>query len=353
MHPDDGPEDEMEKWSPDQWTRFFAASARRTEMLKHVDRLESDLEKFRQAGLSVVATDRGAEIDGRMLISNRKRCWKLIGHANWYGYADPQKLIHFLATGEWVRSEGSKKRSAALASERVTQVVIPAIPDTGDWTVDDDGKISDRQEIYMGRLAIKFTAANSRLLESRDGTDAVIQQAVETAAVRLAEDGRWTREQIEEKIRRNVLGFSKALQRGTVNPIRPLEPGNQQRSGRGVPNYEPDIGLIGAAVENVNRIVPAQERDLEIMRRRLQREQNKIAADKAALYSEPTYTDKGYAAAPDTLAELGFRDVTEFVKRFNEILREKGRFPISQGDFPSSKSKFERLVKKWRVFCHG
>ena len=223
IDPEDGPVDEMEKWSPDQWRRFFAGAKRLEDIEKFDVYFQADVEVFRQAGFSVVLMGQGAEIDGRVLVSNRKRCWKLAEKGRWRGYADPQEIVKFLATGELVKSGDNEKRRPV-------------------------------------RKTVKRRRAKIR------------------------------KETVSEKHKNGV------------------------------------------------------------EQRRADRERKRMEGYEAALNARLVYPGKSYAVCPAVLSELGVESVKEFVERFNGLLRERGQFPVSQGDYPTSRRRFERLLKKWVAF---
>ncbi len=127
MYPEDGPEDEMEKWSPDQWDRLFAGVAKEQAVAAHGSRFSSDLKAIEDAGHSVVLVARGAVIDNRVLLSNRGPSWKTAKSASWYGYQDVSKLIHFLQTGEWVQSEDARRRADKRAIARSKKQAAEAV----------------------------------------------------------------------------------------------------------------------------------------------------------------------------------------------------------------------------------
>ncbi len=54
---------------------------------------------------------------------------------------------------------------------------------------------------------------------------------------------------------------------------------------------------------------------------------------------------KAYAASPGELAPVSAVSVDAYVARINGGLRAKGRMPLSQGDYPTTRKRFGRLVK--------
>ncbi len=329
IDPEDGPEDEMEKWSPDQWRRYVAEAERHADIEEHSDRFRSDLEFFRQAGVSVVLRDWGAELDGRILVSNRKRCWQLVARGRWYGYSDPSKVLHFLKTGEWMQSEKSGKRSSARGNGRdaqTSEVVVPAVSENGEWVVSAEGEVVSGIDVYIARLAGAFVVANAGLCMQKGGLDVLMRKAVEFAGRAVKASDTWSDQRIEAVVRDRVSRLAKTIQGKTMKPV--------------------------AKARGIRRVVVAEDRKPTLEQKRYERDWRRKTADKAALGTQPVYPGRSYAVPADRLAELGVGSLLEFVERFNALLRERGRFPISQGDFPSSKVKFERLVKKWEAFSN-
>ncbi|MBY3151408.1 hypothetical protein HFO56_03270 [Rhizobium laguerreae] len=125
-HPEDGPEDEMEKWSPDQWDRLFADVKKKEDVVAHASRFNSDVKAVEDAGFSVEFVERGAIIGGRVLISNRGPSWKTARSPSWYGYPNISKLIHFLQTGEWEQTAEARRSAEKRALAREKKQVAEA-----------------------------------------------------------------------------------------------------------------------------------------------------------------------------------------------------------------------------------
>jgi hypothetical protein len=56
-----------------------------------------------------------------------------------------------------------------------------------------------------------------------------------------------------------------------------------------------------------------------------------------------------YPANEQELAPYGVASVGEFVALANARFIASGSFPVTQGDFPSNRGRFERLVRRYRL----
>lgn len=82
--------------------------------------------------------------------------------------------------------------------------------------------------------------------------------------------------------------------------------------------------------------------------------QNEVDGDVAASgkttspLSPPDYPDRAFDPGSEDLADLGVADARELVKLMNDRLTAVGRFPITAGDYPTTKAKFAKLAKRWK-----
>lgn len=69
--------------------------------------------------------------------------------------------------------------------------------------------------------------------------------------------------------------------------------------------------------------------------------------------SPPDYPDRTFDPCPEDLSNLGVSDARELVELMNERLTAVGQFPITAGDYPTTKAKFLRLAKRWKQLNAG
>jgi hypothetical protein len=75
------------------------------------------------------------------------------------------------------------------------------------------------------------------------------------------------------------------------------------------------------------------------------RGREKRAAERSAV---PSYAGlKAYDPGREALLAFGVSTVQQLVARFNADFVAAGQFPVTQGDFPATRRKFERLVDRW------
>jgi hypothetical protein len=61
----------------------------------------------------------------------------------------------------------------------------------------------------------------------------------------------------------------------------------------------------------------------------------------------PNYPARTFNPSGDELANLGVADTHELVRRLNEKLIADRQFPITSGDYPTTKAKFQKIAKRW------
>jgi hypothetical protein len=69
----------------------------------------------------------------------------------------------------------------------------------------------------------------------------------------------------------------------------------------------------------------------------------------ASKRTPPAYPTRVFEPGPDELADLGVAGVRELVDLMNERLVADRQFPITTGDYPTTKAKFNKIAKRWRA----